>query len=96
MRRFQRKHGIEGDVQRAALVILSFDEDGDQKLNRMEFAITIVKYAKAVDVGVHDLVDFMCVSSVLADDDEFEKAYVKAIAPSATKAIKEIKGAMRG
>lgn len=34
-----------------------------------------------------DLIDFMCVVSALADDDETEKQYLKAIAPSVTEQI---------
>jgi len=94
MRRFKRKKAIEDTIQNAALVMLQNDGDGDQKLNRLEFAVAIVKYARSVGADLHELVDFMCVSSVLADDDEFEKAYVKAIGPSATKQIAALERAL--
>jgi len=90
MRRFKSKKAIEDTVQNAAIIMLQNDADGDQKLDRLEFAVSIVKYAKSVEADLHDLVDFMVVSSVLTDDDEFEKAYIKAISPSATKQIADL------
>lgn len=87
MRKFQEAMSIEESVQEAALVMLGFDENNDQKLDRVEFALALTQYAKAAQVDALDLIDFMCVVSALADNDETEKAYLKAIAPSVTEEI---------
>jgi Ca2+-binding EF-hand superfamily protein/Arc/MetJ-type ribon-helix-helix transcriptional regulator len=87
MRKFQEAMEIEESVQQAALTMLAFDENSDQKLDRVEFALAITNYAKALEADPLDLIDFMVVVSALGDDDATEKAYLKAIAPSITEQI---------
>lgn len=88
MRKYQEAMDIEESVQRAALVMLAFDDEGNQKLSREDFALCLIKYAKALESDLHELVDFMCVTSVLKDNDEFEQAYIKAISPQAQTEIR--------
>jgi hypothetical protein len=92
MRKFQEAMDIEESVHSAALVMIGFDANEDQKLDRIEFAVAMANFAKALEVEIHDLIDFMCVVSTLADDDETEKAYLKSIAPELTKQIAAIQG----
>jgi Ca2+-binding EF-hand superfamily protein len=87
MRKFQQAMDIEESVQEAALAMLAFDSNQDQKLDRVEFAVALTSFAKSVGVDPLDLVDFMVVVSALADDDETEKAYLKAITPSINEQI---------
>jgi Ca2+-binding EF-hand superfamily protein len=90
MRKFQEAMDIEESVQAAALVMIGFDANGDQKLDRIEFSIAMTNFAKVIEVDSHDLIDFMCVVSALADDDETEKAFLYSIAPQITKQIASI------
>jgi len=90
MRKFQGALDIEESIGRAALVMLGFDEDGNQKLDPGEFALAFINYAKALDVPVPELVDSMCVISTLGDNDEEEEEYLKAIAPEVSTEIGKI------
>ena len=81
---------IEESVQNAALIMIGFDEDQSQSLDRVEFAKAMAKYAKAAEVSLGELVDFMTVVSCMEENSPQEKAFFKAISPQATAEIKEI------
>lgn len=87
LRKFQDAMELEDSIQEAAMALLAFDEDNNQKLDRVEFAVALTNYAREADVNPLDLIDFMVVVSALSDDDEVEQAYLKAIAPSVTEQI---------
>jgi hypothetical protein len=90
MRKFQGPMEIDESIQRAALVMIGFDEDGSQTLDRIEFANAMVKYAKAAEVPLDELVDFMCVVSVMEENSPEEEAFFHAIAPQTVEEIKMI------
>lgn len=87
LRKFQDAMELEDSIQEAAMALLAFDEDNNQKLDRVEFAVALTNYAREAEVNPLDLIDFMVVVSALSDDDEVEQAYLKAIAPSVTEQI---------
>jgi antitoxin component HigA of HigAB toxin-antitoxin module len=70
--------------------MIGFDEDGSQTLDRIEFANAMVKYAKAAEVPLDELVDFMCVVSVMEENSPEEEAFFHAIAPQTVEEIKMI------
>lgn len=81
LQKFQDAAEIGGDAGQQASELLGFDEDGDQQLDPREFANAISQYAKKFGVDLHDLIDFMCVTSVPgADTKEFQDAFKKALA----------------
>jgi len=43
------------------------DIDGNEVLDRDEFACAMVKYAGFVDADLHELIDYMCVVTALGD-----------------------------
>ena len=56
------------DVRQAAqTIILSQDVDGDQLLDRDEFACAMIAYAGSMGTDVHGLIDFMCVATALGE-----------------------------
>jgi hypothetical protein len=69
------------DAQKQAQLLIGFDEDGDHQLDPREFANAMSSYAKALKVELHELIDFMCVTAVIGDEDtnEFRNAYGKAL-----------------
>ena len=78
-------------VERVALlVMLGFDEDSNQKLDRQEFARAIVNYASAMNVELHELIDFMIAVTALAENSDFEKAYADAISSNVSGDIHDI------
>ena len=69
-------------------LIKSSDEDSTQKLNRIDFAFDMVQFANAGKVNVHELIDYMCMSTFMAHDEDdysgnkysgFESAYTQPL-----------------
>jgi Ca2+-binding EF-hand superfamily protein len=56
------KESVEAGVK----MLMAGDVDGDQQLDREEFAVSIMKYAEAVGTDLHELIDFICVIAGLA------------------------------
>jgi Ca2+-binding EF-hand superfamily protein len=81
LRMFQAAAGIEGDAEREAQALLGFDSDGDQRLDPREFSHAMVHYAKEFGIDLHELIDFMCVTSVMGEKNTqgFQEAYGKAL-----------------
>jgi Ca2+-binding EF-hand superfamily protein len=90
MRQYQTTLAIDESIQRAAQALLAFDDDGNQKLDREEFAHALTKFAKAADVDIHEFIDFLVVTSALSENDVIESAYIHAISEQATAEIKLI------
>jgi Ca2+-binding EF-hand superfamily protein len=67
-------HNAAGDgknaaeVEQAARKLMDSDVDGDQLLDRDEFACAMVQYAHSNGTDVHELIDFMCVCTALLGD----------------------------
>jgi Ca2+-binding EF-hand superfamily protein len=86
LQRFQNASGIDScrDAKKDAVALFGFDADGDNKLDTKEFAISIVHYARCNnDIALHDLIDFMCVTSIMIgtgeNSHEFQQAYGRAL-----------------
>ena len=80
LKKFQNAADIKDDVKKQATELLGFDRDGDLQLGRREFARAMVHYAKVLASDLQDLIDFMCVSSVLGENaHSYQKAYGKAL-----------------
>jgi hypothetical protein len=94
MRKFNGAIDMEESVARAAIAMIGFDDNDTQTLDRVEFARALVNFAKASEVDVRDLIDFMVVATVVEDDSPEEVAYIEAIASQATSEIKAIQGAL--
>ena len=48
-------------VEKGVKMLMEGDVDGDQQLDREEFAVSIMKYAETVGTDLHELIDFICV-----------------------------------
>lgn len=95
MRKFHEAKSMEDTLAETVAAMLTFDENDDQKLDRVEFAVFLAKFSKAAEVDLHELIDFMVVASALKDDDEAEKAFINSIAASATDEIKGIEDKLK-
>lgn len=80
LRVFQEAAGIQDNAEKHAEILLSFDTDGDQALGRKEFAHAMLHYADLYKTNLHELIDFMCVTTVLGN--EKTKAYQNAFRQS--------------
>jgi len=58
------------DAEEVLAQIKASDDDSAQKLNRIEFAFDMVQFANAGKVNVHELIDYMCMSTFMAADEE--------------------------
>lgn len=57
----------ESDVEKITQALMAQDSDGDQQLDKEEFAAAMVNYADAMGAELHQLIDFMCVVTALGD-----------------------------
>ena len=55
------------EVEEIAQALMTQDVDGDQALDKEEFAAAMVNYADAMNTDLHELIDFMCVATALGD-----------------------------
>jgi Ca2+-binding EF-hand superfamily protein len=93
LRKFQGAEDMDESITSAAVMMLATDREGNQTLDREEFARALVKYAKALGVeDFHAFIDFLVVVTVLQDDDENERAYISSIGDIATTEIAIIQG----
>ena len=95
MRKFQSTKTLEETAAEAVAAMLTFDEDDNQKLDRIEYAVFLAKYAQAAEIDLRELIDFMCVTSALKDNSEAEKAYIESISAQASEEIKTIENKLR-
>jgi Ca2+-binding EF-hand superfamily protein len=80
LRIFQQAAGNPDDAEKDAQILLAFDEDGDHRLGRKEFALAMAYYADVYKVDLHELIDFMCVTTMLGG--EKTKSYQNAFRQS--------------
>jgi Ca2+-binding EF-hand superfamily protein len=57
----------DDDIRKATQMIMEQDVDGDQLLDRDEFACAMIMYANSMDTDLHGLIDFMCVATALGE-----------------------------
>lgn len=95
MRKFQDAKDMDATLEESVAAMLQFDENDDQQFDRTEFAIFLTKFSSTVGVDLHELIDFMVVTSALKDNDEAEKEYVDSIKAAAVEQIKLIEQKMK-
>lgn len=89
MNKFKTAIEMDESVSRAALAVIGFDDDDpDQTLSPLEFAVGLANYAAATEVDIHDLVDFLVMAAVLEDDSPEEQAYMRGISNQVNAEIK--------
>jgi Ca2+-binding EF-hand superfamily protein len=79
---FQTAAGIPDDAERQASMLLALEDDGDKVLGREEFADAIVHCSSIYRVSLHELIDFMCVMTVLGEEKTkgYQNAFRQSIA----------------
>uniref|UniRef100_A0A7S1GHV2 EF-hand domain-containing protein n=1 Tax=Cyclophora tenuis TaxID=216820 RepID=A0A7S1GHV2_CYCTE len=91
LRKFQTvSKSVDETAQDAATILAGFDADKNQTLNRIEFATSLVSYAKEAEVELTELVDFLVVASVMEENSDEEKAYIRSIAVQANENLREV------
>mmetsp|Transcript_1290 Transcript_1290/g.1664 ORF Transcript_1290/g.1664 Transcript_1290/m.1664 type:complete len:485 (+) Transcript_1290:108-1562(+) len=89
LRKYQRAVSTDTfleSIQEAKFMLIEFDTDENQKLDRKEFALVLVEYAADAKLDLHKLIDFLAVLA-LSDGDFLEEAYIQAISKKATSDV---------
>ena len=76
---------MDTTVNHAIEVMLAIDDSTDQAISRQEFATFCVKFAKAAQIDLFELIDFMLVRTILRDDSEADLAYLDKVKNRAHK-----------
>ena len=93
LKKFQSAAGIKDDAYQQAVSLLGFDTNGDKALGRHEFVHAMVHYSKAFNADLHELIDFMVVTTGLKQKNamNFQRAYGKALISKTTRAVQPAK-----
>ena len=83
----QRNIAMQDTIDSAMEVMLAIDDDGNQIISRQEFANFLIRFAKAADADLFELIDFMIVRSILRDDNEAELAYLDKVKQRAERKL---------
>lgn len=89
MRKFHEAKEVERTLEESVAAMLSFDKNKDQKLDRKEFATLLTQFAKVAKVPLHELIDFMVVTSAVKDNSQVEKAYIESVKTRATERLRQ-------
>lgn len=89
LRKFQRAVSIDDTIEDALQAIVHFDKDQDQKLGIEELSEILAKFAKAMQIPLNELIDFMVVESAMRDNDEKDRQYVEKIKSRVLKQIRK-------
>jgi hypothetical protein len=79
LRKFHETKELDETLEEGLAAMLSFDENQDQMLDRREFATFLARFAKAAHVPLHELIDFMVVTSAVKDNSQVERAYIDSV-----------------
>jgi Ca2+-binding EF-hand superfamily protein len=66
-------------VEESIKVMNDFDTNDDQQLDRNEFALFVARFSNVLDADMHEMVDFMIVTSAMKENSETEKKYIRSI-----------------
>jgi hypothetical protein len=69
-------------VEESIKVMNDFDTNDDQQLDRNEFALFVARFSSVLDADMHEMVDFMIVTSAMKENSETEKKYIQSIGES--------------
>jgi hypothetical protein len=70
---------LEKTVGESIKVINDFDTDGDQKLDRHEFALFVARFTEACEADLDEMIDFMIVTSALKDNSASCEQYILSL-----------------
>lgn len=93
IRKFQKKARLDESALAAASLMLHYDKDTNQTLDRSEFAQFLFDYAKAAKVKFSDVADFLLLHTAHAIEDEAEKAALEELQPRVEELLRSIEKA---
>jgi len=93
-RTFHKTLGIDKDVtiDETTLTMLEYDKDKNQKMDKDEFALCVVRYARMNNMDLHDMIDFLANKALLEDHSPAEREYMKSKIDIESKKLKSMQG----
>jgi len=91
-RKFHQVLGIDVDVtiEETTLTMLAYDKDKNQKMDKDEFALCVVRYAKKNNMELRGMVDFLANAALLEDNTPEEMEYMKSMMDIEGKKLKSM------
>lgn len=78
-RKFEQTATIQTTTEEAFKVLDVFDADGNKRLDRSEFALFLVEFAKTLGTDFDEMVDFMIVTTALKQNTKEDENFIKCI-----------------
>jgi Ca2+-binding EF-hand superfamily protein len=94
--KFNQTKDVEITLDDTVRAIRSFDDNGDAKLDRAEFRHMLSLFAVKTKIPLHELIDFMVVTSALKDNDDGLMAYIASVKARATDQVRRDQSQKRG
>lgn len=94
--KFNQTKDVEITLDDTVKAIRSFDDNGDAKLDRVEFGHMLSLFATKTKIPLHELIDFMVVTSALKDNDEGMMSYIASVKARATDQVRRDQSQKRG
>eukprot|EP00547_Thalassionema_nitzschioides_P005451 CAMPEP_0194202850 /NCGR_PEP_ID=MMETSP0156-20130528/2770_1 /TAXON_ID=33649 /ORGANISM="Thalassionema nitzschioides, Strain L26-B" /LENGTH=527 /DNA_ID=CAMNT_0038928455 /DNA_START=51 /DNA_END=1634 /DNA_ORIENTATION=+ len=90
LRKYLKTSNLVAMTEETLFTILEFDRDENQKLEKKEFALFLVKFAEKAKKNIYELIDFLAALSVVSENDEAEEDYIRSISDQADAQIKAV------
>mmetsp|Transcript_26877 Transcript_26877/g.40680 ORF Transcript_26877/g.40680 Transcript_26877/m.40680 type:complete len:477 (+) Transcript_26877:26-1456(+) len=90
LRKYMKTTNLVAMTEETLFMMLENDGNKDQVLEKDQFATFLVRFAKKTEKNIYELIDFLAALSVLKENDEAEKEYIKSIAEQANSQIKAV------
>jgi len=81
---------IYSTINETTTTMLFYDEDKNQKLDKNEFALCVVRFAKVSYTDLPDMIDFLANTIFLEENSPEEEEYMKFVVDFESKKIKSI------
>jgi len=94
-RKFHKLRGthIHEFIDETTLTMLAYDKDKNQKLDKNEFALCVVRYARMCDMDSHDMIDFLANNALLEENSAEEIEYMNSQMDIESKRLKSMQKA---
>ena len=96
LRHFHEASHEEGNPEEEAARLIKFDDDGDNLLDRLDFARALGIFAQTTEKNLHDMIDFMMVTMPMGEKqtNSYKRAFRHSVSmDAAAMALKDIKNA---
>eukprot|EP00184_Porphyridium_aerugineum_P002764 CAMPEP_0184697084 /NCGR_PEP_ID=MMETSP0313-20130426/4176_1 /TAXON_ID=2792 /ORGANISM="Porphyridium aerugineum, Strain SAG 1380-2" /LENGTH=457 /DNA_ID=CAMNT_0027155845 /DNA_START=80 /DNA_END=1453 /DNA_ORIENTATION=- len=94
LRKFNPSGGLAETATVSAQLMLTFDDDGNETLDPVEFANFLNEFCEAVGADFDELADYLVIACISGSDDAAESALLDAIQPAIVAEISQARKAV--